>query len=46
MKKAIKEIQDADKEAGKDRPHLNIIRDALVLNTGLIFTDGDLAGIK
>jgi len=46
MRKAIKEIQDADKEAGKDRPHLNIIREALVLNTGLIFTDGDLSGIK
>jgi large subunit ribosomal protein LP0 len=46
MKKAIKEMQDADKEAGKNRPHLNIIRDALVLNTGIIFTDGDLAGVK
>jgi large subunit ribosomal protein LP0 len=46
MRKAILEMQDEDKAAGKNRPHLNIIRDALVLNTGLIFTDGDLADIK
>jgi len=46
MKKAIKELQDEDKAAGKDRPHLDIIRNALRLNTGLIFTDGDLADVK
>ena len=46
MRKCIKEMQDADKEAGKERPHLKIIRDALVLNTGLIFTQGDLSAIK
>jgi len=46
MKKAIFEMQEADQEAGKNRPHLKIIRDALVLNTGLIFTDGDLTAIS
>jgi len=46
MRKAIKEMQDADKEANKERPHLEIIRNALVLNTGLIFTQGDLTQIK
>lgn len=46
MKKAIVDLQDADKEAGKNRPHLEIIRSSLVLNTGLIFTDGDLVEIK
>jgi len=30
----------------KPRPHLNIIRDQLVGNTGLIFTNGDLSAIK
>ena len=30
----------------KPRPHLNIIRDQLIGNTGLIFTNGDLAAIK
>merc|ERR1712210_14016 len=28
------------------RPHLNIIRDQLIGNTGLIFTNGDLAAVK
>jgi len=30
----------------KPRPHLNVIRDNLIGNTGLIFTNGDLAAIK
>jgi len=30
----------------KPRPHLNIIRDQLIGNTGMIFTNGDLAAIK
>lgn len=46
MRKAIKEMQDADIEENKSRPHLNIIRDALVLNTGCIFTNGDLSVIS
>merc|ERR1712195_380996 len=46
MRKAIKEMQDADIEENKSRPHLNIIRNALVLNTGCIFTNGDLSVIS
>lgn len=46
MKKAIWELMEEDKAAGKERPQLKIIRDALVLNVGLIFTDGDLTAIK
>merc|ERR1712195_344037 len=46
MRKAIKEMQDADIEENKSRPHLNIITDALVLNTGCIFTNGDLSVIS
>ena len=30
----------------KPRPHLNIIRDQLTGNTGMIFTNGDLSAIK
>ena len=30
----------------KPRPHLNVIRDQLIGNTGLIFTNGDLGAIK
>ena len=30
----------------KARPHLNVIRDQLIGNTGMIFTNGDLAGVK
>jgi len=30
----------------KPRPHLNIIRDQLLGNTGMIFTNGDLTAIK
>jgi large subunit ribosomal protein LP0 len=30
----------------KERPHLNIIRDQLALNIGMIFTNGDLNEIK
>lgn len=46
MKKAIKELQDEDEKKNQKRPHLDIIRNALVLNTGLIFTNGDLTEIK
>merc|ERR1712127_657004 len=46
MRKAIWEMMEADVEAKKERPHLKIIRDALLLNTGLIFTNGDLAAVK
>ena len=34
------------KAVWKPRPHLNIIRDQMTLNTGLIFTNGDLSEIK
>jgi large subunit ribosomal protein LP0 len=46
MRKAILEMMEEDKAAGKVRPQLEIIRDALVLNTGLIFTDNDLGEVK
>jgi large subunit ribosomal protein LP0 len=46
MRKAIKEMIDEDEQNGKSRPQLEMIRDRLQLNTGLIFTDGDLSGIK
>lgn len=46
MRKAIKELMDEDAAAGKERPKLKIIRDALSLNTGLIFSDGDMGEIK
>merc|ERR1712241_1500456 len=56
MKAAIADItQEPDprkddyeerKAKWKPRPHLNIIRDQLVGNTGLIFTNGDLTAIK
>lgn len=37
---------DQDAEQNKSRPHLKIIYDALVLNVGLIFSEGDLGEIK
>lgn len=46
MRKAILEMIEEDESNKKSRPHLKVIRDALKLNTGLIFTDGDLAGVK
>merc|ERR1712051_148199 len=56
MKAAIADItQEPDprkddyeerKAKWKPRPHLNIIKEQLVGNTGLIFTNGDLAAIK
>jgi large subunit ribosomal protein LP0 len=46
MRAAIKEMMENDEAAGKSRPHLKIVRDQLVLNTGMIFTNGDLSQIK
>jgi large subunit ribosomal protein LP0 len=46
MRAAIKEMMENDEAAGKPRPHLKIVRDQLVLNTGMIFTNGDLSQIK
>lgn len=46
MRKALLEMMQEDEENKKVRPQLKIIRDALCLNTGLIFTDGDLGDIK
>lgn len=46
MKKAITELQLEDENKGEHRPHLEIIKNNLVNNTGLIFTDGDLLEIK
>ena len=46
MKKAIREMQEEDEKNKTSRPHLEIIKNGLVLNTGLIFTNGDLLDIK
>ena len=46
MRKAIKEMIDEDEQNKKSRPHLTVIRDSLKLNTGLIFTEGDMSAIK
>jgi len=46
MKKALKELIEEHKEAKKDTKNMQIIHDHLVLNVGLIFTDGDLADIS
>jgi large subunit ribosomal protein LP0 len=42
MKCAIKELMEKD----PSKKTYKIIHDALVLNTGLIFTEGDLGDIK
>ena len=42
MRCAINELIEKD----KSKKHLQIIHDALKLNTGLIFTDGDLTEVK
>ena len=41
-----KDDYEERKAIWKPRPHLNIIRDQLNGNTGLIFTNGDLSAIK
>merc|ERR1712156_736252 len=41
-----KDDYEERKAKWKPRPHLNIIRDQLIGNTGLIFTNGDLAAVK
>jgi large subunit ribosomal protein LP0 len=51
LKKAIEEVmtEPTDAEAKKKwvaRPELQKIIDNLVLNTGMIFTNGDLADVK
>lgn len=46
MKASLMELITADEEKKISRPHLKLIRDQLVLNTGMIFTNGDLADIK
>jgi len=56
MKAAIAELIEEPEEGCENyeelkakwepRPHLEIIREQLVLNTGLIFTNGDLSEIK
>jgi large subunit ribosomal protein LP0 len=46
MKASLMELIAADEEKKVNRPHLKLIRDQLVLNTGMIFTNGDLADIK
>lgn len=42
MKTAINELIEKD----SSKKHYKVIHDALVLNTGLIFTDGDLTEVK
>jgi large subunit ribosomal protein LP0 len=47
MKSAIMEIIDKDLDEKKpERPHLRLIYNQLKLNTGMIFTNGDLGEIK
>merc|ERR1712051_173164 len=41
-----KDDYEERKAKWKPRPHLNIIKDQLIGNTGLIFTNGDLTAIK
>merc|ERR1711990_361026 len=41
-----KDDYEERKAKWKPRPHLNIIRDQLIGNTGLIFTNGDMSAIK
>ena len=47
MKSAVQELIDKDESEKKPvRPHLRIVKEQLKLNTGMIFTNGDLADIK
>jgi hypothetical protein len=46
MKAAILDLQNKDTEANVTRPHLALISSQLVLNTGMIFSNGDLADVK
>jgi hypothetical protein len=47
MKAAIIELQEKDKTDNKpERPHLALISSQLTLNTGMIFSNGDLAEVK
>jgi large subunit ribosomal protein LP0 len=47
MKSALMELIDKDVDEKKpERPHLRLIYNQLKLNTGMIFTNGDLADIK
>lgn len=47
MKSAIMELIDKDVDEKKpERPHLRLIYNQLKLNTGMIFTNGDLSEIK
>lgn len=46
MKAAILDLQNKDTEAGVTRPHLALVSSQLVLNTGMIFSNGDLADVK
>jgi large subunit ribosomal protein LP0 len=47
MKSALQEIIDKDLDEKKaERPHLRMIYNQLQLNTGMIFTNGDLSEIK
>lgn len=44
--KKIHDDYEERKASWKPRPHLSIIRDQMMGNTGLIFTNGDLSDIK
>jgi large subunit ribosomal protein LP0 len=47
MRAAILELQNKDEADGvAPRKHLELIRAQLVLNTGMIFTNGDLTEVK
>ena len=46
MRSALQDLINQDDAKKIVRPHLRLIKDQLVLNTGMIFTNGDLADVK
>lgn len=46
MKSALNEMIAEDETNKKSRPQLKLIKEQLTLNTGMIFTNGDIADIK
>lgn len=46
MKAAIQVLITEDEEKNINRPHLKLIQNQLKLNTGMIFSNGDLSAVK